>query len=85
MEVVRGTLREVVAFLPDEADIKIAVPVRYQTGQLEAIYDVVFSLTQVEVPDLPSPKPTRTPSRKATATVTVAKPRPRNTVRKSVS
>jgi hypothetical protein len=71
MEILRGTLREVVSMLPDEADIKAVVPIRYTVGSLDAIYDVVFVIPAVTVPEeavrvpvpstRPRPAPTRSP------------------------
>lgn len=60
MQVLRGTIREVVALLPDDARIELAVPVRYQAGQLEAIFDVVVVI--------PEPKVETPPELRSTAT-----------------
>ena len=65
MEILRGTLREVVSMLPDDADIKAVVPVRYTVGSLDAIYDVVFTLPSEQ--ELPAPRTSRSPSPRAPA------------------
>lgn len=56
MEVLRGTIREVVGVLPDDASIVLAVPVRYAVGSNEQIFDVVVKLAEPVVD--PAPKPT---------------------------
>lgn len=83
MEVLRGTLREVVAVLPDDADIKAVVPVRYQSGQLEAIYDVIVALKEPlaeECEETPVSKP-KTPRVKAQSTPARVPSTPQRTAR----
>lgn len=72
MEVLRGTIREVVALLPDDARIECVVPVKYNVGSIEAIYDVVVVLPKLEVATLtPQRKPrSQAPSQESPSAAT---------------
>jgi hypothetical protein len=75
MEVLRGTLREVVALLPDEAEIKVAVPVRYAVGSLDAIFDVVVVIPQPVLPEPKKPAVSKAAPRTRAASSTQRSPR----------
>jgi hypothetical protein len=92
MEVLRGTIREVVGLLPDDAHIEAVVPVQYKMGSVEAIYDVVVVLPKPEVTELPSapedskaerPAPRKTTQSRATRSTAGTSQRRRSTPRET--